>query len=296
MSIITGFHEELFPTDISFGSTCISHLQTTKNKTKSGFRSVNIDWDEFSDKFDVSYGVKTLTQAQALRDFFHARKTNAFGFRFLDWFDYSASDSFIAQATGLAPSTYQLRKLYYNTGANIVSTVIEVSGANTLHTTDGSSLFENMLEDMKIYVRGFTTAHNNNLLTVVSVSPDGATLTVLETIVIEAAGNTITISQAVDTKNVFKPVHGGLFTPLSQAVVIKVDGSTHNNWTLNYKNGQFIFDASVPAQYAHITASFEFHKAVAFESNELGCRFDSDRILSVENIILEELNLSELLV
>jgi uncharacterized protein (TIGR02217 family) len=54
------------------------------------------DWSLARGEWDVAYGLKTSQEFDIVRQFFHARRGRAIGFRFKDWADYVVSRQIIA--------------------------------------------------------------------------------------------------------------------------------------------------------------------------------------------------------
>lgn len=105
------FHDVIFPTDISYGSSGGPAFSTTIKELASGHEQRNINWSEARARYDAKYGVKTLDQMQALVDFFYARNGRAYGFRYFDHVDYSAANQLIGTGNG-SNKAFQLIKRY----------------------------------------------------------------------------------------------------------------------------------------------------------------------------------------
>jgi uncharacterized protein (TIGR02217 family) len=119
---MTAFHEVQFPTDISYGSSGGPAYSTDIVITYSGHEQRNVNWSESRAVYNVTYGVKTAAQLSSLIAFFRARKGRAYGFRYKDWSDYSAT----AQAIGTgnaALTTFQLVK-NYTSGSETISRIV----------------------------------------------------------------------------------------------------------------------------------------------------------------------------
>lgn len=85
---LPSFHSVRFPEDISYGSSGGPGFNTTIIELASGAEQRNINWSQTKATYDVSYGVKTREQMEALLEFFYARRGKAYGFRFKDWMDF----------------------------------------------------------------------------------------------------------------------------------------------------------------------------------------------------------------
>lgn len=112
---MSDFHEILFPVDISFGSQGGPKWKTSVFMADSGFEARVSDWASTRAEYDVSYGIKTQVQMDAITAFFYARRGRAYGFRFKDWNDYTADN--LSLGTGdYATRTFQVAKPYVSTG------------------------------------------------------------------------------------------------------------------------------------------------------------------------------------
>lgn len=116
------FDEVRFPDDISYGSRGGPKFNTTVLTLASGFEKRNINWSQVRCEFDVSHGIKTIEQMDALLAFFYARQGMARGFRYKDWADYTAQNQTIAVGDGVT-TVFQLRK-NYPSGPNTYSRII----------------------------------------------------------------------------------------------------------------------------------------------------------------------------
>ncbi len=139
------FHEVRFPPDIAYGASGGPAYSTSVVQTASGYEQRNMNWSAARGKWDVSSGLKNVSQLETLIAFFRARKGKAHGFRFKDWTDHAAT----GQQIGLGNNetqTFQLIKKY-ESGAGIETRTITkpVSGtvfiyANGVKQTTGVSI------------------------------------------------------------------------------------------------------------------------------------------------------------
>lgn len=122
------FHEVRFPEDISFGSSGGPEFFTSIVSTSGGFEQRNINWSKARARYNVLHAVKNQTQIDELLAFFRARQGKAYGFRFKDWADYSASAQAIGTGNG-SNKNFQLTKTY-GTGTSYVREIKKpVSGS-----------------------------------------------------------------------------------------------------------------------------------------------------------------------
>ncbi len=85
---MTSFHNVRLPVDVEQGSTGGPGFDTTVLKLSSGFEKRNINWERELGEWDISYGVRTKADLDAVKAFFYARRARAYGFRFKDWSDF----------------------------------------------------------------------------------------------------------------------------------------------------------------------------------------------------------------
>jgi uncharacterized protein (TIGR02217 family) len=117
---MTGFHEVLFPTDISKGSRGGPMRRTDVVALRSGFEERNSIWANSRRRYDAAYGIKTYTQLQTVLAFFEERRGRLYGFRWRDWLDYrsalanapiSPTDQLLGNGDGTT-TVFQLKKTY----------------------------------------------------------------------------------------------------------------------------------------------------------------------------------------
>jgi len=139
------FHEDQFPTDISYSARGGPKFKTTVITLVSGREKRNIDWVSARAEYDVAHGVKTQTQLNILLDFFYAQEGMAHGFRYKDWLDYTigtsgtdASRQLIGTTDG-ATATFQIYKRYTFGAINYDRTITKpVDGTVELWVNDVS--------------------------------------------------------------------------------------------------------------------------------------------------------------
>lgn len=132
---------QLFPTDISFGSKGGPQYSTSIVIRKSGRETRNQNWTYPLHVYDVSYGVKTQAQMNALIAFFHRHYGRAISFLYKDWDDYqaitldsaggTASDGILG-TTGLgngSTTAFQMHKRYVVVGDTTLRKITRVSAA-----------------------------------------------------------------------------------------------------------------------------------------------------------------------
>ena len=109
------FHEVQFPPKIAYGASGGAEFNTSITTTFSGFEQRNVNWQKARGRWDVSTGLKSKADMDALQAFFRARFGKAHGFRFKDWSDYQAVAQNLGTGNG-TQTTFQLLKLYSSGG------------------------------------------------------------------------------------------------------------------------------------------------------------------------------------
>lgn len=110
-SLTSTFREVQFPSDISYGSKGGSKFSTTVFTSSSGREQRNVNWSISRGEWDVTYGVKSLSQMQTLITFFMAMQGRAYAFRFKDWADFQITNQQIAVGNG-TQLQFQIVKTY----------------------------------------------------------------------------------------------------------------------------------------------------------------------------------------
>ncbi|MEE9367046.1 MAG: DUF2460 domain-containing protein [Dehalococcoidales bacterium] len=103
------FDDIRFPVDISYGSQGGPTYLTDIVILENGAENRAAIWSVALYVYDVSYGVKTLVQLQALHEFFHGRVAQLRSFRFKDFTDFQVTQETL---TITGSKTIQLTKSY----------------------------------------------------------------------------------------------------------------------------------------------------------------------------------------
>lgn len=139
------FHEDQFPTSLSFGATGGPERRTEIVTLGSGFEERNTPWQDSRRRFDAGLAVQSLDDVQNVIAFFEARRGQLFGFRWKDWSDYkscapsqapSASDQIIGQGDGRS-RVFQLAK-NYESGGGVYKRAISKPVAGSVRVRVGS--------------------------------------------------------------------------------------------------------------------------------------------------------------
>lgn len=116
------FHEIQFPTDIAYGAQGGPQYSTAVVAMASGFEQRNQNWAAARSSWNVASGLKNQTQLNTLVAFFRGRKGRAYGFRFKDWSDYSATGQALGNGDG-TNRVFQLTKSYTSGPSTEVRTI-----------------------------------------------------------------------------------------------------------------------------------------------------------------------------
>lgn len=145
------FHDVQFPSCISYGSAGGPKFNTTVLELSSGYEKRNIVWSKVRAEYDVSHGVKTKPDMDALRSFFYARQGRAFSFRFKDWGDFALPLQSIGTTDGTT-AVFQTYKRYSSGSINYDRTLEKiVSGTvvvkvNSVTITEGTGVSEYQID------------------------------------------------------------------------------------------------------------------------------------------------------
>ena len=116
----TEFVEAQFPNDIAFNSKGGTGFRTAIFTTASGYEQRAINWTLSRASYDISYGIRGVSDMQAVTNFFMATMGKAIAFRFKDWADYSFYNQQIGVGDG-STLAFQVVKTY------VLATQVETS-------------------------------------------------------------------------------------------------------------------------------------------------------------------------
>ena len=144
------FHEERFPTNISFGALGGPERRTEIVTLANGHEERNTAWAHGRRRYDAGLGLRSLDDVAALIAFFEARQGQLIGFRWKDWSDYrsalpsravSPEDEHIGVGDGVQ-RVFQLVKTYRSGSARYVRLVQKPVAGTVLVSRDGAALVE----------------------------------------------------------------------------------------------------------------------------------------------------------
>lgn len=139
------FHEVLFPIDIALNSEGGPTRKTEIVTLVSGHEERNSPWAGSRRSFNAGYGVKSLSDIEAIIAFFEARHGRLYGFRFRDPFDHKSSllsehpsheDQLLGAGDGVE-TDFQLIKTYESGAASYQRTIAKPVAGTVLVAVDG---------------------------------------------------------------------------------------------------------------------------------------------------------------
>ncbi len=105
------FHSVRLPDDIERGAVGGPAFKTSRSLLASGRQTTVRHWLQPLGGWDIGYGIQSLTDLEAVRNFFYARMGAGFGFRFKDWSDFDVTQQEIGTGDG-AQTLFQMFKRY----------------------------------------------------------------------------------------------------------------------------------------------------------------------------------------
>jgi uncharacterized protein (TIGR02217 family) len=163
---MTDFHDVIFPTDISYGSSFGPSFSTTVKELASGHEQRNINWSEARCKGDARYGVRTEDQMRGLVEFFYARQGRGYGFRYYDHLDHRITNQQIGTGNG-TNKVFQLKKVYEPNTGFFYERIIRKPIAGTLTMSVAGT------------TKPFTLDAATGLVTMTTAPANGAAVTVV---------------------------------------------------------------------------------------------------------------------
>lgn len=139
---MTTFDETRFPDKIAAlaqGPIGGPGFMTEIVRSKNGFEQRNVNWSREAGQWNVGTGLKRRTDFETVQAFFYAGMGAAYGFRFKDYSDFSATNELIRTAAG-GEVTTQLIKTYTR-GARSFIRLIQKPVAGTVSLTKNGSPF-----------------------------------------------------------------------------------------------------------------------------------------------------------
>lgn len=167
------FHEIRFPTNVSFGSVGGPERSTEIVTLANGFEERNTPWEHSRRHYDAGFGLRSLSDVEALLAFFEARRGQLHAFRWKDWSDYkscpaeqdiSTLDQRIGTGDGVT-TAFQLAK-WYRSG--------EASYLRPISKPVAGSVIVAVANDPKVEGQEFTVDPATGIVTFLSPPDIGA--------------------------------------------------------------------------------------------------------------------------
>lgn len=170
------FHDVLFPTSISLGSSGGPERRTEVVTLASGFEERNSTWAHSRRRYEAGLGMRSLDDVHEVIAFFEARRGMLHAFRWKDWSDYkscapSQSPSAFDQPLGLgdgSTTSFQLSRRYASGAEEYVRPITKPAPGTVQVALDGMPLADGS---------GFTVDVSSGRVTLAAAPADGAVLT-----------------------------------------------------------------------------------------------------------------------
>ncbi len=135
------FHSVRLPDDIERGAVGGPAFKTSRSLLSSGQQTTVRHWLQPLGGWDIGYGIQSLDDLEAVRNFFYARMGAGFGFRFKDWSDFAVARQEIG--TGDAAQTlYQMFKRYSDGTFNFDRTLTRLVSGTVRAWVNSVELFD----------------------------------------------------------------------------------------------------------------------------------------------------------
>jgi uncharacterized protein (TIGR02217 family) len=157
------FHEVRFPEEIAYGSSGGPEFSTSVTELANGQERRNINWSNARSRYKILNQFKSKTQIELLNNFFRNRNGKAYGFRFKDHTDFSATNQILSVADD-SGSVFQLSKTYTNGAYNYVREIKKPVLASVRIYLDGV-----------LQSTGFTVNYENGTV-VFDIAPSGGVI------------------------------------------------------------------------------------------------------------------------
>lgn len=146
----TPFLDISFPNAIARGATGGPGFLTDVVSLGSGQEQRNMRWADARCTFNISTGIRTRAQMDAVIAHFRVVKGKAYSFRFKDWSDYAAGAADMVEVTS---TTYQLVKRYTIGAEENVRTITKPKTGTVAITVSGVSVAPSGID----YLTGLVT-------------------------------------------------------------------------------------------------------------------------------------------
>jgi len=151
------FHSVRLPDDIERGAVGGPAFKTSRSLLASGQQTTVRHWLQPLGGWDIGYGIQSLDDLEAVRNFFYARMGAGFGFRFKDWSDFTVARQEIGTGDA-AQSVFQMFKRYSDgtfdfdrTLTRLVATTVQ-TWVNSVPLTEGGGFSVDLDTGLITYV------------------------------------------------------------------------------------------------------------------------------------------------
>lgn len=268
------FLELRFPTNISLGSRGGPRWRTIVTPTQGGWEKRIQKWEDILSEYDVGYGVRTLEDGQDLVAFFNEVRGRAYGFRYKDWLDYSATDEIFSPE---GTPTFQLVKTY-GTGFNDYIRDIKKPVAGVTMKRNGGS-FTNFTLDTTTGIGTFTATLFTGNVNAVSQAANAR------------VGFTASHGRSIGDKIYFESVGGmtqlngqvGTVTALPSAteVDINIDTTTYTAYTSGGTGKVYVAAGDV------FSWTGQYDIPVRFQNDSIDITLDTGDLISSSVMLME---------
>jgi len=157
------FHNVQLPEEVERGAQGGPQFKTTVFTLSSGYEKRNVEWERTRGEWDISYGLDSKANREAVLAFFYARQGKAHSFRFKDWTDYEigVASTGTPQSIGTGDGTtkkFQIVRKYTSGGYTFSRYITRpVSGTVKIYL-DGVEQTSGVSVDLTTGVVTFTSA------------------------------------------------------------------------------------------------------------------------------------------
>jgi uncharacterized protein (TIGR02217 family) len=132
------FLEQRLPITVTVGSRGGPVAKRTKVYVQNGKLLQNFEWTRPLHRYDLSYGIKTLANFEAVRAMWYVVMFGPYeGFRIRDWSDYQATqaNSRLDAYEESPPTEFQLQRVYTVGAASFRRNIYKLDGTPSVYRT-----------------------------------------------------------------------------------------------------------------------------------------------------------------
>lgn len=273
------FDEVQFPTDISYGSRGGPEFMTDIVILDSGHEQRNINWALSRAKYDVSYGIRTNENLADLTKFFYARQGRAYGFRYKDWADFTATQEPLTQ-TG--SKFVQLVKKYTSGSRTYIRNITKPVASPAVTMRRGGGAFSAFTLDTTTGIATLTPDSSKAITNITKANPGVVTATAHgfttgDEIWIDSVGGMTQVNKTLTTDTPYTII---VLTP--DTFSIGVNTTSYSTYTSGGFARKFVQNTET------LDWTGQFDVPVRFDVDHLPASFDDFGIGTADGIILLE--------